>query len=248
MRGLLPSVWLLGAALYTALTLFLSRPVIEEWPLPPHVNETIIAKQPPKSARLIFPDEVLAELAAVEPAPEPQAPWRNEWAQIAGYTTVGRLHPSSTSPVLFAYSVGRPLRVISREGGFARVQDLGSGQLGWVRETSLAPFTGGYRLREDRVAEPVVAAVEPEATAVEPDVATAVTPVAVKVVTPVAVKKATHPRMAAGAAKPRKDTVANAEPASRGLFRRKRNQVQQVALGSENSGVAAIMQRALGRF
>jgi hypothetical protein len=132
-----------------------------------------------------------------------------------------------------------------------------------VRETSLAPFTGGYRQREERAAEPVVAAagpaatvaaVEPPATvaapeiaAIKPDSAAVVTPVAVKVVAPVAVKKAAHPRIAA--AKPGKDVVAAAaEPAPRGLFRRKRNQVQHVALGSDGSGVAAIMQRALGRF
>jgi hypothetical protein len=257
MRGLLPSVWLLGAALYTALTLFLSRPVIEEWPLPPHVNETVVAKQPPRSARLIFPDEMKAELAAKAPAPEPQAPWRNEWVQIAGFTTVGRLHPSSTSPALFAYSVGRPLRVLAREDGFARVQDLGSGQLGWVRESSLAPFTGGYRQREERAAEPVVAAAPPEAAVAKPDIAAvavapesagAVSPVAVKAVTPVAVKKAPNPRAAAAAKPPGKDTVAAAEPAPRGLFRRKRNQVQHIALGSGGTGVAAIMQRAFGRF
>jgi hypothetical protein len=169
---------------------------------------------------------------------------------------MGRLHPSSTSPVLFAYSVGRPLRVLSREGGFARVQDLGSGQLGWVEEASLAPFTGG-RQPEHRVAEPVVAAAGPvvTVTAAEPAAATmavpesgaAVTAVAVKTVTPVVAKKAAHPRVAT-AAKPGKDVVAAAEPAPRGLFRRKRNQVQHVALGSEGSGVAAIMRRALGRF
>lgn len=239
MRGLLPSVWLLGAALYTALTLFLIRPVVEEWPLPPRVNETVIAKQPPKAAMLIFQDEPQVELAAAAaPAAGTRVEWRDEWAQIAGYTTVGRLHPSSTSPALFAYSVGRPLRVISREGGFARVQDLGSGQLGWVRETSLAPFTGGYRQREERVAEPVVAAAPPETTVAEPASEVVVTP---------ALKKA-PPRIPAVAAKPRKETVAAAEPAPRGLFRRKRNQVQHVALGNEGTGVAAIMQRAFGRF
>ena len=91
----LPSAWLLGAALYTALTLFLSRPAVEDWLLPPHVNETVVAKQPPKSARLVFQDELrLAEHAAAQAAkPEPE--WRNEWVQIAGYTTVGRAHPSS---------------------------------------------------------------------------------------------------------------------------------------------------------
>ena len=245
MRGLLPSVWLLGAALYTALTLVLSRPAIEHWPLPPRVNETVIAKQPPKAAMLIFQDEPQVELAAaVAPAAGTRVEWRDEWAQIAGYTTVGRLHPSSTSPVLFAYSVGRPLRVISREGGFARVQDLGSGQLGWVRETSLAPFTGGYRQREERVAEPVVAAVEPAATVAEPASEVVVTPVAVNGATPVALKKA-PPRSPAVAAK---QTVAAAEPTPRGLFRRKRNQVQHVALGGQGTGVAAIMQRAFGRF
>lgn len=266
MRRLLPSVWLLAAALYTALILVLSRPAIEEWPLPPRVDETVVVKQSPRSAGLIFTDEILLkQTAAAAPAPVPQAPWRDEWAQIARYTAMGRLHPSSTSPVLFAYSVGRPLRVLSREGGFARVQDLGSGQLGWVKETSLAPFTGGYRQPEDRVAEPVVAAaepvaimaaveppatvaaVEPAATMAVPDSAAAVTPVAVKAAAPVAAKKAAHPRIAA-AAKPGKDVAAAAEPAPRGLFRRKRNQVEHVALGSEGSGVAAIMQRALGRF
>jgi hypothetical protein len=255
MRRLLPSVWLLAAALYTGLILVLSRPAIEEWPLPPRVNETVVVKQPPRSAGLIFTDEILLKQTATT-ASVP-APWRDEWAQIAGYTAMGRLHPSSTSPVLFAYSVGRPLRVLSREGGFARVQDLGSGQLGWVEEASLAPFTGGYRQPEQRVIEPVVAAAEPVATVavVEPAAATmavpesgaAVTPVAVKTVTPVVAKKAAHPRVAT-AAKPGKDVVAAAEPAPRGLFRRKRNQVQHVALGSEGSGVAAIMRRALGRF
>lgn len=246
MRRLLPSVWLVAAALYTALILVLSRPAIEQWPLPPRVDETVVAKQPQRSARLVFADQILAELAPAASAPEPQAPWRNEWAQIAGYTTVGRLHPSSTSPVLFAYSVGRPLRVISRQDGFARVQDLGSGQLGWVRETSLAPFTGGYRQPEDRVAEPVVAAAEPPATMTAPQTEAAVTPVAVKAVTPAAVKKPAHPRLAA--AKANKDVAAAAEPAPRGLFRRKRNQVEHVALGGQDKGVAAIMQRAFGRF
>jgi hypothetical protein len=217
--------------------------------LPPRVNETVIAKQPPKAAMLIFEDEPHVELAAaVAPAVGTRVEWRDEWAQIAGYTTVGRLHPSSTSPVLFAYSVGRPLRVISREGGFARVQDLGSGQLGWVRETSLAPFTGGYRQREQRVAEPVVAAAPPEAAVAEPIIAAvAVEPESAAVVTPVALKKA-PPRSPAVAAKPGKQTVAAAEPAPRGLFRRKRNQVQHVALGGQSTGVAAIMQRAFGRF
>jgi len=240
MRGLLPSVWLLGAALYTALTLFLSRPAIEEWPLPPRINETVIAKQPPKSAGLVFKDDAKVALAASVPAAEARAERRNEWVQIAGYTTVGRVRPSSAAPVLFAYSVGRPLRVLARQDGFVKVQDLGSGQLGWVRENSLVPFTGGYRLRDERVAEPVVAAVEPDATVAKPEVAA--------VVTPVAVKRVPQPRTPTVAAEAPKEPVAVTEPEPRGLFRRRRSQVQHVALDNQGTGVAAIMQRALSRF
>jgi hypothetical protein len=207
--------------------------------LPARVNETVVAKQSPKSARLIFKDEIPVAPTTTDAA-APPVRWRDEWAQIAGYTAMGRLHPSSTSPVLFAYSVGLPLRVLSRQGGFVRVQDLGSGQLGWVRETSLAPFTGGYRLPEPRVTEPVVALVEPEATVAKPEIAA--------VVTPVAAKRVAQPRTQAVAAKPRKEIVAATEPAPRGLFCRKRNQVQHVALGNQATGLAAIMQRALGRF
>ncbi len=141
---------------------------------------------------------------------------------------------------MFAYSVGQPLRVIAREGDFVRVQDLGSGQLGWVKETAIAPFTGGYRLREPTVAAPVVAMAEPAATVETPQVAEAVTPVAVK--------KVRQRRKDGVAAQPHEAAVAAVEPAARGLFRWRRDQVQRVAYGSEDNSVAAIMRRAFSRF
>jgi hypothetical protein len=241
MRSFLPSAWLLGAALYTVLTLYLTQPATDEWPLPPRVNETVVAKQPAKTARLIFPSEVLIEQAAATPAPDSGAVTRqgHEWVKVADFTTVGRLHPNVSSPVLFAYSVGRPLRVIGRQDGFVRVQDLGSGQLGWVKESALAPFTGGYRLREPVVPEPLVAAAEPEVATPAPK--------EVAVVTPVAAKKVVQPRNVP-AVRPAKEDVTAAEPPARGLFRRKRGQVQHVALGGRDGGVAAIMQRAFSRF
>lgn len=235
MRRLLPSVWLLGAAAYTALTLFLTRP--EEWPLPPRLNETVIAKQLPKAARLIFPNEIPVAQAAAAPAAQPQIERRNEWVRVADYTTVGRLHPSAASPVMFAYPVNRPLRVIAREAGFVRVQDLSSGRLGWIAESALTPFFGGYRIREDTVPQPLVAAAEPVVP--KPQEIAAGTPVA---------EKRVAPARTAAIAQPRKETVAAAEPEPRGLFRRKRNQVQHVAFGKEESGVAGIMQRAFNRF
>ena len=146
MRTPLPSVWLIGAALYTALILFLIRPSSEEWPTPPPNGETVRAKQP------------VASVAAVT---EPKVERRNEWVQVAAYTTVVRSRPSLAAPVLLAYSAGRPLRVIAREAGFVHIQDLGSGQLGWVKEGALGPFVGGYREREDGPAAPQIAAVAP---------------------------------------------------------------------------------------
>ena len=142
MRSPLPSVWLIGAALYTALILFLIRPSSEEWPLPPPTGETVRAKQP------------VASVASVAAVTEPKVERRNEWVQVAAYTTVVRSRPSLAAPVLLAYSAGRPLRVIAREAGFVHIQDLGSGQLGWVKEGALGPFVGGYREREHGPAAP----------------------------------------------------------------------------------------------
>ncbi|MCJ7526508.1 MAG: hypothetical protein MUO37_00105, partial [Methyloceanibacter sp.] len=152
MRGLLPSVWLLLAALYTASILSLIQPFArdEDWPAPPPVNETVRAKQPLAVAPQAAPEQAMPAQQVAFAAPmQPKIGRRDEWVQIAGYTTMVRAQPSATSTVLLAYAVGRPLRVIAREAGFARVQDLGSGQFGWIKETSLAPFTGGYRQRED---------------------------------------------------------------------------------------------------
>ena len=126
MRTPLPSVWLIGAALYTALILFLIQPSSEESPMPPPTGETVRAKQP------------VASVAAVT---EPKVERRNEWVQVAAYTTVVRSRPSLAAPVLLAYSAGRPLRVIAREAGFVHIQDLGSGQLGWSRKARSPPLS-----------------------------------------------------------------------------------------------------------
>ena len=149
MRRLLPSVWLLGAALYTALTLVLSRPAIEQWPLPPRVNETVIAKQPPKAAMLIFQDKPQVELAAAAaPRPRPR-PWPSarRVGPDAGYTTSAAAPASRRRR--FAYSAAARSGD-SREGGFARSRPRHRpSRLG--QETSLVRY-GAYRQREERVA------------------------------------------------------------------------------------------------
>jgi len=244
MRGLLPSVWLLAAALYAASLLFLIQPFSgdEAWPAPPPANETVVVKQALAMApQPAAPGEALLVLAAV--APEPKIERRNEWVQVAGYTTVVRSRPSSAAPPLLAYSVGRPFRVIAREAGFVRVQDLGSGQLGWIEESSLVPFVGGYRQREQQVVEPQVAVAEPQATVAKPLVA-----VAKPRTYAAAAKKVEQPRIDAIAARAKKEAVAVGETGDRGLFKKKRDRIQRVALGGRNTGVAAMVDRAFRGF
>ena len=243
MRGLLPSVWLLAAALYAASLVSLIQPFSgdEAWPAPPPANETVVAKQ----ALAMAPQPAAqgeAPLVLAAAAPEPKIERRNEWVQVAGYTTVVRSRPSSAAPPLLAYSVGRPFRVIAREAGFVRVQDLGSGQLGWIEESSLVPFVGGYRQRE--LVEPQVDAVaEPQATVAKPLVVVA------KPKTYAAVaKKVEQPRIAAIAARAKKETVAVVETGDRGLSRKKRDRIQRVALGGRNTGLAAMVDRAFRGF
>jgi hypothetical protein len=261
MRGLLPSVWLLTAALYIASLHSLIQPFSgnEVWPAPPPTNETVRAKQPLSLA--LKPDPELTGalvLAAAAPAIEPKAEFRDEWVQIAGFTTVVRSRPSSSAPALLAYSVGRPFRVIAREAGFVRVQDLGSGQLGWIEESSLVPFTGGYRQREPQVVEPQIAAVaapqgsvaEPEATVTKPPVTVAKPPVAVAKlkIYAAAAKKVQQPRNDALATRSKKETVAVAEAGERGSSKKRRDRIQRVALGGRSTGLAAMVDRAFRGF
>jgi hypothetical protein len=243
MRGLLPSVWLLGAALYTASILSLTKPFSgdEAWPLPPRVNETVVAKLPLAVATQAVAEPETPLVLAALPAKQKSDP-RNEWVQVAFYTTVARAQPSAEAPPLYAYSVGRALRVIALEGRFVRVQDLGSGKLGWIDEASLVPFSGGYRQREQRIVEPQIAAVAPlPAVVAEPDAASAKPAVA-----PVAVRKPQLPREAI-AARMAKETAVAAEPSERGLLR-KRRAVQRVALGGRQKGLASMIDRVIRGF
>jgi len=240
MRGFLPSVWLLLAVLYTTSILSLIQPFArdEDWPAPPPANETVRAKQPLAAARQAAAEQAMPAQPVAFVAPmQPKIGRRDEWVQIAGYTTMVRAGPSAASPVLLAYAVGRPLRVIAREASFARVQDLGSGQFGWIKETSLAPFSGGYRQREDEFAPPqLVAAAQPQATIAKPQshAATIAKPQAAAMA---AVKKVQPPRNDAIAARPKTEEVAAIETLDRGLFKKRRDRPQRIAMrGDGTSG------------
>jgi hypothetical protein len=258
MRGLLPSVWLLGAALYTTSILSLTKPFAtddEYWPAPPPVNETVVAKGPLAAPlRPAAQAEIPLVLAAVAVS-KPNADRADEWVQVAGYTTVVRSRPSAEAPPLYAYSVGRALRVIAREGHFVRVQDLGSGQLGWIEQASLVPFFGGYRQREPMAQIAVATPPAQVATVAAPPVVADPAPVAESVVATgpahiatVSNKKPRKPREHLLAPKPGKDAVAANEPVERGLFRKKRGGVQRVALGGKQGGFGGMFGRAFRGF
>ena len=248
MRGLLPSVWLIGAALYTASILSLTKPFAEEnWPAPPPVTETVVAKTPPAITTQALGG--ITPVLAARPA-KPNAERRNELVQVAGYTAMVRSRPSPLSPPRGAYTAGKPLRVIAKEGAYVKIQDLGSGQLGWIEEASLAPFTGGYR-QPTVPAAPLVASVVPPpepAVVAEAEAAPVSAHITSVAATPVAARKSKPPRGDAIAAKLAKETVAEAEPEARGLFRRNKRAVQRVALGGRNNGLTGMIDRAIRGF
>jgi hypothetical protein len=246
MRGLLPSVWLLGATLYTGSILSLLQPFSgnENWPAPPPVRETVVAKLPPAiTTQAIAQDKSLLLLTALPAKAKDER--HSEWLQVGAYTTVVRSRPSAEAPPLQAYPAGRPLRVLTREGGFVRVQDLGSGQLGWVEASALVPFNGGYRQRDDRAAAPLVAAVDTAPAQAEPAMLAA----GIDAPKAAAAKRINPPRNAVLAAAAAKETGIAADARERGWLGlgRKRG-IQPVALRAEETGMVSMVDRAIRGF
>jgi hypothetical protein len=235
----LPSLWLLGAALYAAATLLLTQPFLAGGPVSPAAaHETVVAKQAPylaldsgtpKLPLLASGPTAAPDLA--QPSTEPAMRPRNEWVAIVGYTAVIRAEPSVSSPVLTAYPIGHALRVIGREGDFARVQDLSSGQLGWVAASSIAAFLPGYRERQEPIIQPtLVAARQPQAPTVLPKLAQPAPPR----VKPAAVIK--------------QEAVAEAAPVQPDLVTRASLKPQRVADTKADGGVAALVQRGFSGY
>jgi hypothetical protein len=243
MDRILPSFWLLGAVLYTAAALLLSQPFLDTSSGSlAATHETVVAKQiapldPPAILGPSLPVSEpvpLAETAAPASATESVSYPRNEWVAVIGYTAVVRAEPSFTAPVLTAYPIGQALRVVEREGDFARIQDLSSGHYGWVATSSIAARLPGYREREAPLFPPtLVAQTEPSAE----------TP---KVTAPKVAQPSTA--VAAVAVRPKRETVAVAEPSDPPLVTRASLKPQHVAENQANGGVAALVERAFSGY
>jgi hypothetical protein len=227
MDRLLASLWLPGAVLYAAATLLLTQPFFDRGSASlAATHETIVAKQAePASPKLLTLAPVSP--AELEPTQTSNVSWpHNEWVEIVGYTAVVRADPSASSRVLTAYPVGHALRVIERDGDFARIQDLSSGHLGWVAASSIAAFVPGYREREEPIApRPLMAVAQAQTPAVPP--------------------KVSRPSQGALPPPPRQDAVAVTEPAEAvPLLTRASTAPRRLAENQADGGVAALVQRA----
>jgi Bacterial SH3 domain len=67
---------------------------------------------------------------------------QEEWARVVAGTADMRSEPSMQAQLIYALPAGWQVRVISRQPGWAQVQDANSGAAGWVEATALAPSGG----------------------------------------------------------------------------------------------------------
>lgn len=209
----------MGAVLYAAATLLVVQASGRETDpgvviIP--INETVKAKQPAIG-------DARADLPPL-PRPEIGKLRVGQWVEVANYTAILRAFPGSPGHVLGGYPVGEPFRVLALKGDYVRVQDIGSGQLGWVEKTALGPYMGGYKRRTlppAPVNEPQATVVAQAPQTIEPE------------------KPATSSR---GDRKPFALGPAPAAPAAQPVVAKTQKPVRV----AHDDSLTAIMQRALG--
>jgi hypothetical protein len=236
MKWLLPLLWLAAAAVCAAVAVLTAQPVLDGLPVSAAVaHETVVAEQMPSlAAQSVTPElPVAPEAAAPDSAARPQAAKHTEWVAIIGFTAVVRAGPSARAPVVTAYPVGHAFRVIERRGDFARVQDLSSGQLGWVSAASIGAFLPGYREREAPLAQLVAASAQ---TAAAPQGAAKL-----------AAAQVSHTAVAAPA-RPKAVTVALAEPLDHPALMHASLKPQRVAENEAHDGMTALVERAFSGY
>jgi hypothetical protein len=163
-----------------------------------------------------------------------------EWAEVVGYMAIARAEPKESAPVLAGYPVGQPFRVIGRKGTFIRVQDLRSGQLGWIDQTSLAHYSGYAR---HATPPPIMIASAPAPTPVQ-EIENSTMPepqVVAALPKPVETARATPSHIKPFALGPADEPAKVDETPKRGLF-------MQVAARHEGDGFDALMQRAFSGY
>jgi hypothetical protein len=253
-----PSLFLTGAVLYAAGTLLAVAPPVDTLlvlhPPASPINETVRAKTP------AVDDHSAGKTGSVAPAdgtvtgslpPLPRPPLsgpdrlkRGQWVEVVGYMAVARAEPAPSGYVLAGYPVGQPFRVIAQRNGFVRVQDLRSGQMGWIRETSLTPYTGYPR---HATPPPILIAKAPPVTAA-PEVPSAppvMLAAAMPQPAPVTVRRGREPYALgpAAEAKPEASPPETSPPETE-----KRGRFWRVAARPQGDSFPALMQRAFSGY
>jgi hypothetical protein len=89
--------------------------------------------------------------------PSHAMPHNAEIAAIDTSAAVVRSGPSASAPQLFAFPLGRRVRVGKRENGFVMIEDIGSGALGWTEQAALGPDPAlAQRRKRDAYADATV--------------------------------------------------------------------------------------------
>lgn len=147
------------------------------------------------------------------------------------------LGPSATASVLYAFPTGRRLRVVGREAGFARIEDLQSKATGWVDESLLAPISATASVK------PTAPSAPSDATVPDGDAEPASSP-------PPAAAKPPAPKPAAKpAAAPKPRAVTGTEPPTTAAQKQaaaKRAQQRAAETADKNRGFPGFLNRAFG--
>lgn len=197
-------------------------------------TEAVVMIAPPADAET----EAGATAALPDPESSPNYVAVTGPAQYMVTTRLTSIHvsPSATASVLYAFPTGRRLRVIGRESGFARIEDLQSKATGWVDERLLAPISATAS------AKPSAPSAPSDANGAEP----APTPAPAVAAKPPAPKPAAAPKPAT----PPKPKVANEgdTPAAAAAKNQaaKRAQQQGAQRAERNRGFEGFLNRAFG--
>jgi hypothetical protein len=155
---------------------------------PPVIQEAAPAPSEPAEQAGETAEQTKPEGDAVgEAAPEGNVVEPSEQADLpgSGMILVARrpvevlASPSASAPAMYGFPAGRPFRVIGREGGFVRIQDLKSSASGWIDETALAapprapPVAAPSQSRPSAVGrKPATASADPKAKAAKKETPT----------------------------------------------------------------------------
>jgi outer membrane biosynthesis protein TonB len=187
-------VFLVAGVCFAAFGLLLLLARVGGEPAEQATAVTVAVPSPPPAATAAPAEETTGALPATQSVPQGvPAPPVEQAAPAKPIEGAGKIliskrpiemlaAPSSSASAMYGFPAGRPFRLIDREAGFARIQDLKSGASGWIEEAALEPAkvpkasappkptSAARKPSHTRAAipKPKAAAPKPKATAAKP--------------------------------------------------------------------------------